>query len=655
MKKLDINNRRYLGSKYKLLPFIDEVIKNNCKNVKTIIDVFGGTGVVSKYFYNQGKEIYVNDILKSNFNSYKSWFGTETINIEKLENIIQKYNEKNINIDNYFSKNFADTYFSKKDCIKIGYIRENIETLYKKNEINEREKSILITSLLYSMDKVANTVGHYDAYRKLKDIKDKFVMYMIDVEKLKESKASIFNMDANKLVRNIQADLIYIDPPYNSRQYGDAYHLLENVANWEKPEVYGVAKKMDRTNIKSDYCTIKAVKSFEDLIENCNVRYILVSYNNTGTKANDRSNAKISDLQIKEILQKKGKVTVFEQEYNNFTTGKSMMSNHTERLFLCEVNRKNNANKIVIESKNEYAKSPLNYTGGKYKLLPQLEAQFPKEINTFVDFFCGGANVSVNVNAENIIAIDKETNLIRVLNLFKHYNYIDIIKKIESVALEYNLSNSYNNGYSSYNCDSSSGLGKYNKEGYLKLRNDYNGVKNSCKKDFMFLTLIIYGFNNQIRFNSNGKFNIPVGKRDFNNSIRKNILYFCEKLETKDVEFKNMDYKEFNIKELNEKDFCYFDPPYFLGTASYNESDLWNEKNEKELLEFINNLNQNNVKFALSNVIEHKGKRHNVLVDWALDNKFNINYLDYNYSNSSYQIKDKTQKTVEVLITNYIL
>ena len=655
MKKLDINNRRYLGSKYKLLPFIDEVIKNNCKNVKSIIDVFGGTGVVAKHFYARGKEIYVNDILKSNFNVYKSWFGTEIINIEKLEKIIQKYNEKNTNIENYFSKNFADTYFSKKDCIKIGYIRENIETLYKKNTINEREKSILITSLLYSMDKVANTVGHYDAYRKLKDIKDKFVMYMIDVEKLKESKATIFNMDANKLVRNIQADLIYIDPPYNSRQYGDAYHLLENIANWKKPEVYGVAKKMDRTYIKSDYCTIKAVKAFEDLIENCNVKYILVSYNNTGTKANDRSNAKISDLQIKEILEKKGKVTVFEQGYNNFTTGKSKITNHTERLFLCEVKKKNIESQIVIESKNEYAKSPLNYTGGKYKLLPQLTAQFPKEINTFVDFFCGGGNVSVNVNAKNIVAIDKETNLIRVLNLFKHYKYVDVIKKIESIILEYNLSDSFNNGYSSYNCDSSSGLGKYNKIGYLKLRDDYNSLKNSIDKDFMFLTLIIYGFNNQIRFNSNGKFNMPVGKRDFNNSIRKNILYFCEKLKTKDISFENIDYKKFNTTELNENDFCYFDPPYFLGTASYNELDLWNEKYEKELLEFINNLNQNNVKFALSNVIEHKGKRHEMLVDWAIDNKFNINYLDYNYSNSNYQIKDKSQKTVEVLITNYII
>lgn len=653
MRKLDINNRRYLGSKYKLLNFIDEVVKKNCKNVKSVIDVFGGTGVVAKYFYNQGKEIYVNDILKSNYNAYISWFGQAEVEVDKLIKIINEYNEKSITNENYFSKNFANTYFSKKDCIKIGYIRANIEKLHADKEINDRERAILVTSLIYSMDKIANTVGHYDAYRKSSNIQDKFEMYMIDVDNKQKSKTNIFNMDANELVRNIKADLIYIDPPYNSRQYGDAYHLLENIANWEKPEVFGVAKKMDRSNIKSDYCTNKAVKAFEDLIDNCNVRYILIAYNNTGNKSNDRSNAKISDLQIKEILEKKGKVTIFEQEYNNFTTGKSKADNHKERIFLCEVNKKFKESSIRIDNKSSFAKSPLNYTGGKYKLLPQLDLKFPKEIDTFVDFFCGGANVSVNINAKNIIAIDKETNLIRVLNLFKDYKYIDIIKKIECIIEKYDLSNSYNNSYTYYNCDSSSGLGKYNKDGYLKLREDYNSMEVSIDKDFMFLTLIIYGFNNQIRFNSNGKFNMPVGKRDFNNSIRKNILSFCEKLECNNISFKNMDYKKFNVSNLSKKDFCYFDPPYFLGTASYNELDLWNENNEKELLEFIHSLSQKNIKFALSNVIEHKGKKHDMLIEWAINNKFNINYLDFDYSNANYQIKDKTQKTVEVLITNY--
>lgn len=172
--------------------------------------------------------------------------------------------------------------------------------------------------------------------------------------------------------------------------------MLENVAEWNKPKVYGVAKKMDRSNLKSKYCTNKAVEAFDDLIKNCNCKYILVSYNNTGDKSNSRSNAKISDLQIKEILEKRGKVQVFEQAYHNFTTGKSNVVDHKERLFLCETSKECEKSVIKLKDSNYFAKSPLNYTGGKYKLLPQFENILPKEINTFVDFFCGGGNVAVN-------------------------------------------------------------------------------------------------------------------------------------------------------------------------------------------------------------------------------------------------------------------
>ena len=165
------------------------------------------------------------------------------------------------------------------------------------------------------------------------------------------------------------------------------------------------------------------------------------------------------------------------------------------------------------------AKSPLNYTGGKFKLLPQFDSIFPKEIDTFVDFFCGGANVAVNSNAKKIIAIDKETNLIRILELFKNYDYMEIVNKLDSIIEKYNLSNTYKNGYEFYGEDSSSGLGKYNKQYYLTLRKDYNSMKDSTERDFMFLTLVIYAFNHQIRFNSNGEYNMPVGKRDFNSFL----------------------------------------------------------------------------------------------------------------------------------------
>lgn len=653
MKKLEINNRRFLGSKYKLLSFIDSVVKENCKNINSVIDLFAGTGVVGSMFLNEGKEVYFNDYLKSNYYSYKAFFGNEKINEKLIEKYINRYNSlKNLN-ENYFSESFADTYFSKNDCKKIGYIREDIDKKLKIKEINQREADILITSLIYSMDRVANTVGHYDAYRKIKNIPDKFLMYMLNVNQKENLKSHFANIDANEYIKTIKADLVYIDPPYNSRQYCDAYHLLENVAEWKKPKVYGVAKKMDRSNLKSKYCTNKAADAFNDLIKNCNCKYILVSYNNTGNKANSRSNAKISDLQIKEILEKKGNVQIFEVPYNNFTTGKSNSENHTERLFLCETNKEPINTSINVENNIKFTKSPLNYTGGKYKLLPQFKNLFPEKINTFVDFFCGGANVSCNVNAKNIIAIDNQENLIRVLDLFKEYKYIDIVNKIDSIIEEYKLSNTYKNGYAYYKCNSSEGLGKYNKPYYLKLRNDYNIMKKGDEKDFIFLTLIIYGFNHQIRFNSDGKFNMPVGKRDFNSSIRKNLLDFCQKIATKNINFVCEDYKKINIDKLNSGDFCYFDPPYYLGDASYNENDGWNEKKEKELLEYITKVSNKGIHFALSNVTEHKGQKNEILINWAIENQYNINNLNYNYNNSNYHLKNKRQVTKEVLITNY--
>ena len=653
MKKLEINNRRFLGSKYKLLNFIEETVNSNCKDINSVVDVFAGTGVVGSMFLKDGKEVYFNDYLKSNCYSYKAFYEPMKIDIKKIEKIINDYNVVEIEKENYFSDNFSDTYFSSKDCKKIGFIRDDIENKFIEKDINEREKSVLIASLIYSMDRVANTVGHYDAYRKIKNIEDKIFMYMLDVSENGEKKSHISNLDANDFIKNVKADLVYIDPPYNSRQYCDAYHLLENVAEWNKPKVYGVAKKMDRTNLKSKYCTNKAVEAFDELVKNCNSKYILVSYNNTGDKSNSRSNAKISDLQIKQILERKGKVKVFEQDYNNFTTGKSVSLDHKERLFLCETEEICNESKIELKDNNIFAKSPLNYTGGKYRLLPQFENLFPKDIDTFVDFFCGGGNVAINSNAKKIIAIDKETNLIKILELFKNYDYMDIVNKLDSIIEKYNLSNTYKNGYEFYGQDSSSGLGNYNKKYYLNLRNDYNHMKDSEEKDFIFLTLVIFAFNHQIRFNSKGEFNMPVGKRDFNSSIRKNLLDFCRKLVVKNISFVNTDYKNFEIDSLTEKDFCYFDPPYYLGDASYNENDGWNENKEKELLNYLNKVNKHGIKFALSNVTEHKGLKNEILIDWAIENQYNIHNLNYNYSNSNYHIKDKNQVTKEVLITNY--
>ena len=328
-----INNRRYLGNKYKLLPFITGVVNDECPDITSIADIFAGTGAVSSAFTD--KVIITNDLMYSNYICNYAWFGAEEYDPQIIIDCVVRYNALTDLEDNYMTDNFADTYFSRDDCAKIGYIREDIEVLYKKGDINTRERAILITSLLYAMDKIANTCGHYDAYRKGVEFDKSLELYVPMANRQNNPNNHCFNMDSNELVKNIEADLVYIDPPYNSRQYCDAYHLLENVARWEKPEVFGVARKMDRSTMKSKYCTQSATEAFEQLIGDIKAKYILLSYNNMAEKGNDRSNAKISDQDIMRILEKKGEVKVFSESYKAFTTGKSDIDDNQERLFLC--------------------------------------------------------------------------------------------------------------------------------------------------------------------------------------------------------------------------------------------------------------------------------------------------------------------------------
>lgn len=332
-KTSSINNRRYLGNKYKLLPFITRVVDEECTDILTVADIFSGTGAVSSAFTD--KTLITNDLMYSNYICNYAWFGAETYDPQKIIDFVTRYNSLGSCGRNYMTDNFADTYFSKKDCSKIGYIRQDIERNFKYKNLNKRERAILITSLLYAMDKIAVTCGHYDAYRKGADFETSLELFVPLAEVNNNPENVCYNEDANNLVKRIEADLVYIDPPYNSRQYCDAYHLLENVARWEKPKVFGVAKKMDRSSMKSKYCTTSATEAFEALVEDIKAKYILLSYNNMAEKGNCRSNAKITDEDIMRILSKKGTVKVFEESYKAFTTGKSDITENAERLFLC--------------------------------------------------------------------------------------------------------------------------------------------------------------------------------------------------------------------------------------------------------------------------------------------------------------------------------
>ena len=642
-KTTKINNRRYLGNKYKLLPFITDVVEKNCENINTVADIFAGTGAVASAFID--KKLITNDIMYSNYICHVAWFGAESYSEEKIINFIVEYNAAEVAEDNYMSENFADTYFSIEDCRKIGFIRQDIEDKFMEGEINKRERALLITSLLYAMDKIANTCGHYDAYRKGAAF-DKHLELSVPQPNYHTNVNNVcYNLDTNELVKDIEADLVYIDPPYNSRQYCDAYHLLENVARWNKPQVYGVARKMDRSALKSDYCTQKAAEAFEKLINSIHARYILLSYNNMAEKGNERSNAKISDEDIMRILQKKGKVKVFSEDYKVFSTGKSDIKENQERLFLCICNSEE---KTMIPS-------PLNYTGGKYKLLPQMLPYFPKDADQVVDLFCGGCNVGINLNCSKVQFNDSNDYLVGLLNSFQRIPKEEIFKRLFFMIDKYRLSLVCQYGYEHYGCESSKGLGTYNKNGYNKLRSDFNQKTERDDEYYLMLyLLIVYSFNNQIRFNKKGKFNLPVGKRDFNRKMQGKLENFLDRIKSGDYSFTNTDFRKISMEKYTDKSFFYVDPPYLITCASYNEQDGWTDSDETDLLSYLEQLDRRGIRFALSNVLESKGKKNTILSSWIEkhNNKFRVIPLNYDYSNSNYHTR-QDGVTKEVLVVNY--
>lgn len=267
----NIWNRRYTGSKYKLSSWIAELIAKNCKG-NSFCDIFAGTGIIAYTMLDKMNKIYINDFLYSNEVIYKAFFEQSTYNNQILSNYCSRFQSLSSDTisEHYISQNFGGKFFSFKDAKLIGTIREIIES--DKDKLSEKEFSILLASLLYSADKSANTVGHYDAYIKGHDIADTFLFNLITPYKTEKSKIIISRQDSNEYAKNLKCDIVYIDPPYNSRQYSRFYHVLENITCWKKPELHGVALKPAPENM-SDYCRNKAKVVFKQLIESLDCKY----------------------------------------------------------------------------------------------------------------------------------------------------------------------------------------------------------------------------------------------------------------------------------------------------------------------------------------------------------------------------------------------
>lgn len=289
----------------------------------------------------------------------------------------------------------------------------------------------------------------------------------------------------------------------------------------------------------------------------------------------------------------------------------------------------------MLKSNIFFVKSPLNYIGGKYKILNQIVPIFPNDINNFIDLFTGGGNVAVNVKAQKIFMNDNLIYLMDLYKLFYELKYNKVLEYIYNRIEEYQLSDD-------------------NVDGYNRLRNEYN----TNRKPLDLFVLVSYSFNHQIRFNNNHQFNNPFGKyrSSFNNSIKNNLENFIHRMQSLNIHFSNNNFECFNFDFLQENDFVYCDPPYLISTGTYNDGKRgftgWNRDSEIMLLNILDNLNKRKIKFALSNFLIHNGQINNILKEWISYNNYNIKKIDSNYNNSCYNKKLLSQ-TIEILVTNY--
>lgn len=333
-----IHNRRYTGSKNKLVPWIKEVVEQQCTDAASFCDIFAGTGVVTYGMLDNFNEFIINDFLYSNEIIYYAFFSNKKYDRDKILKTAQKYKSLDVSSlsPDFVTKNYGNKYFSFEDSLKIDFIRNDIEN--RKKDLNKKEFSILLSSLIYSFDRSANTVGHYDAFLKNVEIKNSFKFELIEpaIEMDSNKNFQIYREDANSLAKRITADIVYIDPPYSSRQYSRFYHLIETITKWDKPELFGTALKPEPDNI-SEYSKTKAIDVFTDLILDLKTKYIIVSYNNTYSSKSKSSKNKMTLEDIEKVLKSKGDTNMYKMNHKAFNAGKTDFNEHQEILFVTKV------------------------------------------------------------------------------------------------------------------------------------------------------------------------------------------------------------------------------------------------------------------------------------------------------------------------------
>ena len=462
---------------------------------------------------------------------------------------------------NYSPGGSKRMYFSTENAERIDYFRTKIEDWKEEDLISEGEYCYLLSCLVESVSNVSNTAGVYGAFLKHWDPRSKRHIEFVKVSSndVNHHDLIFYNDKTENIISEVDCDVLYIDPPYTQNQYGTQYHLLETLILNDNPKISPITGSRTTAPMRSDWSKkYKAHILFDRILAKTKARYVLFSYNN------DQSTwgGIMSKSFIEASLKRYGKKETYSckkinfRKYRNWRTKSG--KEHFEYLYFIE---KKNSGDINYES-------PLNYIGSKSKMIIDIKKNLPNNFKSFIDVFGGGFNVGLNVDSDKIIYNDINYFVKEIVESFTVYDTYEYLMYIRRIIRKF-------------------GLEKSNSESYLKARQYYNSLPPEKKNPRLLYAIMLYGYQQQMRFNGNHSFNNPVGMRWFNDKVLEKMISFSRILKERNVIFECSDYISL-LKKIPKDAFIYMDPPYMLTRGSYNDGKRgflgWTKELEKEFL-----------------------------------------------------------------------
>lgn len=616
---------RYLGSKESIADIIVSMLQQKQLHRRNLVffDAFCGMGAVADSLKSIYNHIIINDTLNcctvfSKGKLYARECQFDSLGMDPFAFL----NENNNTILGFIYMNYSPggsdrMYFSEENAGRIDYFRMQIEEWKEQKQITEKEYVYLLACLLESVSDVSNTAGVYGAFLKHWDKRalKPIVFSKIDSKEGVCVRVDDYNDRIEDIISFVECDVLYLDPPYTQNQYGTQYHLLETLVLNDNPPISKVTGSRPTTPMRSYWSKMyHAHILFEKVVAETKASHIILSYNNDGFMSKDFIEKTLKRFGVEETYEC---ITIDYKKYNN--TKCQGAEGHQEYLFYI---RKKPAEDVVVQS-------PLNYTGSKTKLVPFIKHYLPQHpINTFIDAFGGGFNVGINIDAERLIYNDINPFVEGLIKSFSTDTY-EYLLYVSKLIQKYELAPN-------------------SREGYVALRDKYNSTPINKRDPRMLYTLILYGFQQQIRFNTDHGFNNPIGSRWFNECLLSKFITFARCSKAKNVEYLNVSFEKLE-DQISPDTFVYADPPYRSTLGVYNDGkrgfEGWTLEHEQRLCTFLDFIHQRGAQFMLSYVLQVEGFYNEEVANWVERNDYRV--IDIEIPQGRYNNRR------EVLITNY--